>query len=158
MRAAALLVLVFAAACGGARAPAPVHASWEAVYGTYEFTGDVPGQTLVTVQGSVRIEAGRYYLESNQGVCDEELPLAPSATLTLSCPPLMLTLRRRGDVFDEEGTITLTVREAAPQPVCRQGTDGRQVCGSQPETMDARRQGRAKIVRVAPTNSVGAGV
>lgn len=149
MRVAGLSALALVAACGGGTSYSSDASSWTRVYGSYEFAADVPGDPPVSVKGTIRLADGRYHLESNQGVCDEPLPLAPGTALSMSCPPLVLTLRRRGDAFEGEGTITLTVRKAAQQQVCRLGNDGRQVCGSEQESREARRQGRATIVRLS---------
>ena len=145
MKPTSLLLLPLLASCAAGMPRSPDSPAWIPVYGSYAFAGIVHGQNSTDVQGSVTLDAGRYYLSGTQGACDGRLPQGPSNVLRLACPGITVSLRRRGDELEGEASATITVREMVQRTRCRVGPDGKQVCAAHWEATDVRRSGRIEI-------------
>lgn len=131
--------------CAAGMPPSPDTPAWMPLYGSYAFVGTVEGQNSTEVQGSVTLDEGRYYLSGTQGACDGRLPQRPSNILRLGCGDITVSLRRRGNELESDGSATITVREMAQRTRCHVGSDGKQVCTTQWEATDVRRSGRIEI-------------
>jgi hypothetical protein len=145
MKLTSLLLLPLLASCAAGIPPSPDSSPWIPLYGSYAFAGIVLGQNRTAVQGSVRLDKGRYYLSGTQGACDARLPQEPSNILRLACSNITVSLRRSGNEFQREGWATITVTEMVERTKCHTGPHGEQVCTTQREPTDVRRRGRIEI-------------
>jgi len=149
MRVATLSALVLVAACGGIRAPAPVHPSWEPLFGIYEFTGSLPGDSPVPITGSLQLGPDGYQLSSNHGTCHDRLErLWVGKEFGAACENIQVTFREIGGGVAEEGRALVTVLESREREVCRTNANGERVCIPVEEQVPVRHEARLQVRRL----------
>jgi len=149
LRAAAFLVLALVAACGGVRAPVPVHPSWEPVFGTYEFTGSVAGRSPLSVVGTLRLDGEGYRLGSSHGSCHDRLErLWVGPEFGAGCEGIRVTFRQAEGGVAEEGKASVAVQESREREECRTNANGERVCITVEDVVTVWRELRLQVRRV----------
>ncbi len=150
MRIATLAVLAsLLTACGGIRAPATVHPSWEPVFGTYEFIGSLTGRTPVSVSGTFVVGPEGYQVSSNRGSCHDRLErpwVGPE--FGASCKGIRVSFRQLERGVAEDGTATISVEETRERQECRTDASGQQFCFPVLDVVTVTRDVRVKVRRL----------
>jgi len=149
MRVPTLSALVLAAACGGIRAPAPVHPSWEPLFGIYEFTGSAVGHSPLSVVGTLRLDAEGYRLGSSNGSCHDRLErpwVGPE--FGAACDGIRVVFRQVDGGVAEEGKAIVTVQELREREECRTNANGQVVCHTVEDIVTVQREVRLQVRRL----------
>ena len=148
MRAPGILVLAFAASCGGIRAPAPVHPSWEPLFGAYEFTGSVAGRSPLSVVGTLLIDAEGYRLGTSHGSCHDRLErpwVGPE--FGAGCEEIRVSFRQVEGGVAEEGNASVAVQEPRERKECRTNANGETICITVEDRVTVWRELRLQVRR-----------